>query len=554
MKDVRWPLYILLIAVSTAMMAARVMRVASADGETPFLSANDRSRWTTIRALGDDQTYSIDHIIFSERGGRIRGWHTIDLVRHPGPDGQQHYYSSKPTLLTTLLAGEYWLVKTLTGASLAGQTFYVARLMLLLTNVLPLAAGLVLLARLIDRLSTSDSSRIFAVAAACFATFLTTYAVTLNNHLTAGICLIAGLAAVVPIVSGECRAWWRFAIGGLAFGFLAANELPALSMLVLVGAGLLLKSPLRTLAAFVPAALLVAAGAFGTNILAHGDWRTPYAHRSDGPLLATIDDRLAVSLDAGKATPELLAAFRDHKLEVSDHAIIEQRTPGDRWMLWDESSQTQLALQRTPEGDPQGGIRVHRWDNWYDYPGSYWTPKKLAGIDRGEPSPLVYAINVLIGHHGLFSLTPLWLLSVAGCVMWLTKASGGRKPTEAAGLRGRFLSGLTPTARQDATRQTLALATLLITAVVLAFYLTRPQIDRNYGGGTCCLRWLIWLTPLWLLTLLPAADWLSCSWWGRAVLLVLLAVSVFSAHYANDNPWSHPWIFEYWSSMGWIHY
>jgi hypothetical protein len=95
---------------------------------------------------------------------------------------------------------------------------------------------------------------------------------------------------------------------------------------------------------------------------------------------------------------------------------------------------------------------------------------------------------------------------------------------------------------------------LLITVVVLAFYLTRPQIDRNYGGGTCCLRWLIWLTPLWLLTLLPAAAWLSRSWWGRTVLVAILAISVFSAHYAADNPWSHPWIFDYWTAMGWIKY
>ena len=38
------------------------------------------------------------------------------------------------------------------------------------------------------------------------------------------------------------------------------------------------------------------------------------------------------------------------------------------------------------------------------------------------------------------------------------------------------------------------------------------------------------------------------------VVLLLLAVSVFSAHYAAENPWSHPWIFNYWTSLGWIKY
>src|SRR5207244_2307674 len=127
-------------------------------------------------------------------------------------------------------------------------------------------------------------------------------------------------------------------------------------------------------------------------------------------------------------------------------------------------------------------------DNWYDYPGSYWLPENLRGIDVGESSPTLYAFNCLIGHHGIFLLTPIWLLSAVGCVMWLRRSDPGRR--------------------------ILAAITLITTLVVVGFYLTRPQIDRNYGGGTCCLRWLIWLTPLWLLTLLPAADWLANSRWG----------------------------------------
>src|SRR6476659_2107985 len=92
----RRSIYALLIAVSAGMMIARIARVESSDpkSQTPFLSANDRSRWATIRSLGDDGTYSIDHIIFDQKGNLVRGWHTIDLVRHRGSDGQEHYYSS----------------------------------------------------------------------------------------------------------------------------------------------------------------------------------------------------------------------------------------------------------------------------------------------------------------------------------------------------------------------------------------------------------------------------------------------------------------------------
>jgi hypothetical protein len=266
----------------------------------------------------------------------------------------------------------------------------------------------------------------------------------------------------------------------------------------------------------------------GTNIVAHGDWRTPYAHRKDGPVIATLDDGLAVALNGSELPSALFEELAEQGIELSTSTKVEERVRGDRWLLWDPDTQTELALQRTPEGERNGGIRVQRADNWYDYEGSYWQPKNLRGIDRGEPSPDVYAFHVLIGHHGWFSLTPLWLLSMAGCWVWLRSGSESQR--------------------------TLALATIIISVVVIGFYLSRPQIDRNYGGGTCCLRWLLWLTPLWLVTLLPAADRLSHTHWGRAVVLTLLAVSVFSAHYAADNPWSHPWLFDYWTAIGWIKY
>ena len=70
----------------------------------PFLSGNDRSRWCTVRALVEPEMrvegapYAIDKVI------QQPNWDTIDMVKHDG-----HLYSSKPPLLPTLVAGEYWL-------------------------------------------------------------------------------------------------------------------------------------------------------------------------------------------------------------------------------------------------------------------------------------------------------------------------------------------------------------------------------------------------------------------------------------------------------------
>ena len=242
----RRSLYCLFIVIAASLVTARIMRVRSPDSfsPTPFQSANDKSRWATIRALGDHGVWSIEHIIFYSDGSQVRGWHTIDLVRHRGPDGREHYYSSKPTLLSTVLAGQYWLIKQATGLSLSEprDVWTVVRTMLVLTNVLPLVVALYLLARLIDELGQSDWGRLFTVAAACLATFVTTYSVTLNNHSLAACTLVFALAAAVPIWQGRGQ-WWHFALAGLFFALTAAGELPALAMLALAAAGLAWKAP-----------------------------------------------------------------------------------------------------------------------------------------------------------------------------------------------------------------------------------------------------------------------------------------------------------------------
>ena len=84
----------------------------------------------------------------------------------------------------------------------------------------------------------------------------------------------------------------------------------------------------------------------------------------------------------------------------------------------------------------------------------------------------------------------------------------------------------------------------------LAFYLTRPQMDRNYGGMTSGFRWMFWFAPLWLVALLPTVDRMAASLWGRGVALVLLMWSVMSATYPTWNPWTHPWLWNFLEHFG----
>jgi hypothetical protein len=91
-------------------------------------------------------------------------------------------------------------------------------------------------------------------------------------------------------------------------------------------------------------------------------------------------------------------------------------------------------------------------------------------------------------------------------------------------------------------------------SVVVMLYFTCWVATRNYGGWTSGPRWFFWLTPLWLLALLPAADRLAASLGGRLVAYLCLAVSVFSVSFAAVNPWRHPWLYQLLEYLGWVRY
>jgi hypothetical protein len=63
---------------------------------------------------------------------------------------------------------------------------------------------------------------------------------------------------------------------------------------------------------------------------------------------------------------------------------------------------------------------------------------------------------------------------------------------------------------------------------------------------------VFWLTPLWLIALIPAADRLAGSRRLQALGLTLLAASVMSASYPTWNPWVQPWIYNWLQSSGWL--
>ena len=192
---------------------------------------------------------------------------------------------------------------------------------------------------------------------------------------------------------------------------------------------------------------------------------------------------------------------------------------------------------------------------WYQYPGSVWAtihPGSGRGIEFAKytESRGMYAFHLLFGHHGWFSLTPVNLLSAAGMIAALISLSRILHKRRAAGF---IPAGLGSAGINPAARPVMTVVSLAVSLIVFVFYAFVVE-TANYGGWTNGPRWLFWLTPLWLLAILPVADWLGRRRWGRVLCLILLAASVLSASYTDWNPWRHPWIYNWMDSNNWLPY
>jgi hypothetical protein len=529
----RRSIYTLMIVIALAVAAGRIAVVTSKEGDTAFLSANDRSRWATVASLVERGTYAIDQqIAITDPVKRNRRpWNTIDKVRHLGRDGKQHYYSSKPPLFPTLVAGIYWMVRAVTGMTLTDQPIYMARILLALVNLPLLAIFLVATTFSIDRLVRNDWARHVTVASCCFGTMMLPFSISLNNHLVAAAATALTMSLYVLAVqriksnaakdTGSPISWSLWMVAGMAAAMATANELPAMSMMVfwfILFAWICRRSILPMLAGIA----IVGFGFFGTNWLAHQSLRPAYAHRGNGPVIERYDESSQAAAPDSTLVDAVTETLRSGQwIDAEEVVRMDASDEPARWVVRVRENETQFALLRTA-----GAWELAQWDDWYEYPGTYWRPENLRGVDRGEPSRLVYFLHMTVGHHGLFSLTPIWLLMPFGLVVGVM--TGGSEQRRMMG------------------------AVLVATVVCALFYLARPEIDRNYGGVSVCFRWLLWLAPLWLLAIGLVLARFSESAWCRGTVFALLALSVFSMATSLSSPWQSPWLYRFWQFLGWI--
>ena len=418
-------------------LVALALHIAALCNAQPLQSANDRSRWCTVWSLVERGTFQIDEI-------RQRpGWDSIDIIHDGG-----HFYSTKPPLLTVIVAGLTWCVTRVTGWTLLDDTHSVTTTMLLVINILPFAVSLWLLQAVLSRHARTGWCHLFVLGTAAFGTLLTPFLMTFNNHTVAAAGVMVAIFALMRLLSDEAPRGWTFGLCGLAAAWACANELPAGAFGLATFLLAWRRSSRQTLGWYVPAALVPLAALIVTNVIATGSWKPAYVSYGSSKYNFVID------------------------------------------------------------GVP-----------------SYWMNPQ--GVDRNLDSPLMYFVHCTVGHHGIWSLSPVFLLTIVG---WL----------------------MSHRVRDPALRSVLRCGAVL-TVIVLAFYLTRTQ-NYNYGGVSCALRWSLWLTPFWLVALIPLLDATARSITLKSIASLLLVASIVSAWLPVPNPWQQPWLFHRMEERGWIDY
>ena len=372
-------------------------------------STNVMSRWATVEAVADHGTYAIDATKYTA---------TIDKVKVG-----EHFYSSKPPVLPTIVAGVYWVYRSITGDTLGSRGSWAAWVSTVATIGVLHVLLLVVFYRFAALLIGRSDAVLLALAAMCFACIGAGYATTLNNHTPAAFLSVASFYYAYRVRHGIDATRKHWLLSGLLAGALPTIDLPSAALSAALFVYLLRFDVRKTLRWFLPATLPFVVWHLATSWIATGSL-----------------------------------------------------------------------------------VPIYLRGDVYQYEGSYWSSPR--GLEAQPEPKWMYAFHVLLGHHGLFSMTPLFGLGVLG------------------------LAGVL---RERHKLWSEALVVLVSSVVLLAFYILRTH---NYGGVCIGVRWFVSYMPLLFLFF---GIWLARRSLTSRVLLVvavLFLVSQFNAIDALHSPWA----------------
>jgi hypothetical protein len=272
------------------------------------------------------------------------------------------------------------------------------RTILFTVNWLPFVIFLVLLARLADDLGVTDWGRIFVVASGCFATLMIPFPTTLNNHTVAACSAMFALYAALRL---------RTTNKGIQRGSKIEDRgsSPGRGQPIDPSQPVILDPPTYASLHSIldpqfsnlnPRSSFLLAGFFA-GFSACSELPATSFLVSLFFIMLWLDRKRALTLYLPAAAIPIAFFF------LTNYWAIGQLKPA--------------------YGEFGGP--------WYEYEGSHWLNKPgevRHGIDFAYQyeNKAAYAFHLLLGHHGLFSLTPIFLLGLVGGVATLVAMARGR--------------------------------------------------------------------------------------------------------------------------------
>ncbi|QDT13383.1 hypothetical protein [Planctomycetes bacterium K23_9] len=453
-----------------------IVTVDVPSNEASFLNANERGLWSTVSVMADgvDATKS-------------DAWQ--EVAAEPACVESQ----DSPSPFASMVAASYQVVKKAFRFSLDDQSVVTTRIVLALVNLPLLAVFFAATIFTIDRVGCTKWSRFTAAAATCFATMLLPLSASLNYQLPAAAATAATLWLYMHVsdrlehsYQPSHRIW---VAAGFTATMAAAFQFSAALMLVpwLLLFGRLDHEEIRR---FLTGSAI--AGAFFVC-----SWIVYFTLVDQSPVHQAAVHETAVHETAVHETAV-------HEVTVH-RAAVGQAGLG----------QTSAHPMATDQGQSLSMQEIANVSRAAD------AEVPATAADLRESLSVVESIfHAIGGHHGLFSLTPLWLLLPIALV---------------AGIRF-----------EPSEFQVLAFAVAVVSLTCLLFCIAALVFGSESRLPQIYPSQLIWMTPLWLLMITPLIEQFEGSRHRRVLVIALLGISVVSALAAFPSASASSWLYRVW--------
>jgi hypothetical protein len=229
------------------------------------MSDDETSRWGTVMALVERQTFAIDQTPFAETKQKIQVGDA--------------FYSDQPPVMGLLLSGPYWVIRRC-GFTFSNNPALVEYLLTLVAVTLPTAAAAGMLYRMSRIFELSRPWRAGLATAVVLGSGLISYATVLNPYAPAAalVLLSAAILVQVSLVNTPLRSGGYLVFAGL-FACLAAAIDPAAIVFTILFIGVIMAMRWR-LSLRIGGVLMYAIGMLPPALLhvslsmpITGDWR-----------------------------------------------------------------------------------------------------------------------------------------------------------------------------------------------------------------------------------------------------------------------------------------